>query len=111
LKAFHIVYARWCPHCFPATVETMKKAAEEMGLPCVLYDIDTNDEEKADDLVRKYGDWSDDYLIPQVFFEYDDGEFKHVLTGNPEGVEFTKRTLVDLLNKTLREQRLASKRI
>jgi len=103
LRAFHVVYAKWCPHCVPTTVEPMKKAAEEIGLPCVLYDIDTKDEEMADELVRKYGDWSDDYLIPQVFFEYENGEFKHVLTGRPEGVEFTKRALTDLLNKAIKE--------
>jgi len=104
LKAFHVVYARWCPHCVPTTVEPMKKAAEELDLPCTLYDIDTKDEEKADELVRRYGDWSDDYLIPQVFFEYEDGEIKHVLTGRPEGVRFTKQALKDMLDKALKER-------
>jgi len=104
LKAFHVVYARWCPHCVPTTVEPMKKAAEELGLPCILYDIDTKDEEKADELVRRCGDWSDDYLIPQVFFEYEDGEIKHVLTGRPEGVRYTKQALKDMLDKALKER-------
>lgn len=101
LKAFHIVYANWCPHCVPTTVEPMKKAAEELRLPCVLYDIDTEAVKKADELVRKYGDWSEDYVIPQVFFEFDDGEFKHVLTGRSEGVEFTKREINGILNSQL----------
>src|SRR2546428_71302 len=43
----------------------------------------------ADELVKKHGDWSPDYLIPQVFVEFEDGEVKHVLTGYPEGVEYT----------------------
>jgi thiol-disulfide isomerase/thioredoxin len=101
LKVFHIVYAQWCPHCVPTTVEPMKKAADELGLQCILYDIDTKAEDKADELVRKYGDWSEDYLIPQVFFEFDDGQFKHVLTGRREGVEFTKRAVDDILKNQL----------
>jgi len=104
LKCFHVVYAKWCPHCVPTTVEPMERAADELGIPCILYDIDTKDEEVADELVRKYGDWSDDYLIPQVFFEYEDGEIKHVLTGRPEGVKFTKQALTDILGKALKEQ-------
>jgi hypothetical protein len=97
LKAIHVVYANWCPHCVPTTVEPMVKAAAERGIPCVLYDIDTEKETAADELVRKYGDWSDDYLIPQVFFEYGDGSFRHVMTGYPEGVSFTRRAVENIL--------------
>ena len=75
----------------------MKKAAEELRVPCLLHDIDTEDVGFADDLVRKHGDWSPDYLVPQVFLEFDNGEFKHVLTGYPEGVGFTKRAVETLL--------------
>jgi len=88
-KAIHVVYANWCPHCAPTTVEKMKLAAKELGVPCLLYDIDTDHVRAADELVKKHGDWSPDYLIPQVFVEFEDGEVKHVLTGYPEGVDYT----------------------
>jgi glutaredoxin len=93
----HIVYARWCPHCVHTTVEPLKKAAAESGMKCVLHDIDTDDVKVADELVRKYGDWTPDYLIPQVFLEYDNGSIKHVLTGNPRGVEFTRDAVMRLV--------------
>jgi hypothetical protein len=78
-------------------VEPVKKAAGELGVPCLLHDIDTDDVKVADELVRKYGDWSPDYLIPQVFLEYRDGSIRHVLTGYPEGVSFTRRAVENLL--------------
>lgn len=96
-KAVHVVYANWCPHCVPTTVEPLKKRAEELGVPCFLHDIDTDDVKVADDLVRKHGDWTPDYLIPQVFLEYEGGRMKHVLTGNPRGVALTRRAVEDLL--------------
>lgn len=101
LKAIHVVYATWCPHCVPTTVEPMKMAAEELGVPCLLHDIDTTEERVADDLVRKYGDWSPDYIIPQVFFEYESGEIKHVLTGYSEGLTYTRRAVENLLKSKL----------
>jgi len=101
LKAVHIVYANWCPHCVPTTVEPLKRASEEIGVPCLLHDIDTEDVKVADDLVKRYGDWSPDYLIPQVFLEYEDGRIRHVLTGYPEGVAFTRRAVENLLNSDL----------
>ncbi len=80
----------------------MKKLAKELGVQLNLLDIDRENEEKtADDLVRKYGDWSEDYLIPQVFFEFDDGEIRHVLTGYSEGVVYTKRAVENLLKSQL----------
>jgi hypothetical protein len=101
LKAIHVVYANWCPHCVPTTVEPIKKAAAELGVPCLLHDIDTEEEKVADDLVKRYGDWSPDYLIPQVFLEYQDGSIKHVLTGYPEGVAFTRKAVENLLKSDL----------
>lgn len=98
LKAIHVVYAEWCPHCVPTTVEPMKKLASQLNIPIYLYNIDTEDVEKADYLVKQYGDWSEDYIIPQVFFEYNDGSIKHVLTGYSEGVQYTKRAVENLLN-------------
>ena len=101
IKQIHVVYANWCPHCVPTTVEPMKEAAKQLGVPCKLYDIDTEDVRAADDLVKNHGDWSPDYLIPQVFLELEDGEIKHVLTGYPEGVGFTKRAVENLLRSEL----------
>jgi len=102
VKALHVVYATWCPHCHPTTVEPMEEAAEELGVPCFLYDIDDPEQErKADELVRKYGDWSEDYLVPQVFVEMNDGEMRHVLTGYSEGVELTRRAVANLLKSPL----------
>ncbi len=71
MEAIHVVYANWCPHCVPTTVEKLKKKAKELNIPCVLYDIDdSNASAKADELVKRYGDWSTDYLVPQIFLEY-----------------------------------------
>ncbi len=97
-KAIHVVYAKWCPHCVPTTVEPLKKRAEALGIPCFLHDIDTDEVRLADDLVKKYGDWSPDYVIPQVFLEYGDGKVEHVLTGDSRGVASTKSLVEDLLS-------------
>lgn len=97
IAAIHVVYARWCPHCVPTTVAPLSKRAEDLGVPCILHDIDSDDVDFADDLVRRHGDWTPDYLIPQVFLEYEGGEFVHVLTGDPRGVAFTRRALESLL--------------
>ena len=98
LKKIHVVYADWCPHCVPMTVEAVKKKAKQIGAQCLLYDIDDPDaSKKADELVKKYGDWSEDYLIPQIFFEYENGEVKHVFTGYSEGLELTRSGLNNLL--------------
>jgi len=96
-KAIHVVYAAWCPHCVPTTVEPLRSRARELGIPCVLHDIDTEDVRVADDLVKKHGDWNPDYLVPQVFLEYEGGKFKHVLTGNPQGVALTRQAVEELL--------------
>ena len=102
VMAIDVVYANWCPHCVPTTVEPMKKAGALLGVPVRLLDIDTADEAKADELVKKYGDWSPDYIIPQVFLELDDGEVKHVMTGHPGALVLTKRDADGLL-KSLSE--------
>jgi hypothetical protein len=76
----------------------MKKISKELGIPFFSYDIDVPvQEKKADELVHEFGDWSEDYVIPQVFVEMSDGEMRHILTGNPEGVEFTRRAVNSLL--------------
>jgi len=101
LKAIYVVYANWCPHCVPTTTEPMKKAAADLGVKYVPYDIDTEDEKVADELVKKYGDWSPDYIIPQVFFEFEDGSVQHVLTGYSEGVAYTRKAVDNLLKSQL----------
>ncbi|MBO3802369.1 MAG: glutaredoxin [Candidatus Brockarchaeota archaeon] len=100
LRAVHVVYARWCPHCVPLTVESMERVAKDLGATYVLHDIDSEADE-ADELVRKYGDWSDDYLVPQVFLEFESGKFQHVLTGRPEGVEYTRKAISAFLRSEL----------
>ncbi len=79
----------------------MKAIAKELGVPCHLYDIDTDAVKQADELVKKYGDWSPDYLVPQVFVETDTGEIRHVLTGYSEGVAYTKRAVENLLKSEI----------
>ena len=64
--------------------------AKELGVELRVLDIDDHEQVKvADGLVKRYGDWADDYLIPQVFFE-EDGKVQHVFTGFSEGVEVTR---------------------
>jgi hypothetical protein len=77
----------------------MKKLAADLSVPCRLYDIDTESVSRADELVRKYGDWSEDYIIPQVFLERSDGSMEHVLTGYSEGVPFTRRAVENLVKE------------
>jgi glutaredoxin len=98
VKAIHVVHAKWCPHCHPTTVEPLEKLTSELGMAFVSYDIDKpEDERKADELVRRFGDASEDYLIPQVFLEMKDGQMRHALTGYSESVEFTKRAVNNLI--------------
>lgn len=102
IKAVHVVHATWCPHCYPATVEPLQKVSERLGIPFFSYDIDVPEQEKkADGLVREFGDWSEDYLIPQVFVEMNGGEMRHVLTGFPGNLGLTRRAVNNLLNSPL----------
>ena len=91
------VLAYWCPHCDPITIDILKKISDDLNVPLRLLDIDDVEQEKLSDLlVKQYGDWTPDYLIPQTFFEYEDG-FKHVFTGSPQGLDFTKQKWQDFL--------------
>jgi hypothetical protein len=102
LKSIQIVYADWCPHCVPLTVEPVKKKAEKIGVRCILYHVDDlSTLKKADELVKNHGDWAEDYLIPQVFLEYENGEIKHVFTGYSEDIELTRKGLTNLLESRL----------
>ena len=102
LKSIHFVYADWCPHCVPTTLELVKERAERIGVHCILYHVDDPKASKqADELVKKYGDWSEDYLIPQIFLEYENGEVKHVFTGYSEDLELTRTGLNNLLESSV----------
>src|SRR5271157_6062367 len=82
-----IVLAPWCPHCVPLSVRNGERLAQRLGIPLRILDIDRRAQEViADRMVRRYGDWSPDYLIPQVFLEWPDGRTEHVLTGFSERV-------------------------
>jgi hypothetical protein len=64
--------------------------AKELGVELRVLDIDKPDLVRdADKLVKEHGDAAEDYLIPQVFFEHDDGSKSHVFTGFSEGVQVT----------------------
>lgn len=92
-----IVLADWCPHCVPLSEEKVRELAKRLGVPVRRLDIDEADQEReADALVHAHGDWSPDYLIPQIFLEWTDGRVDHILTGFPEGVSRTRRAWDDL---------------
>jgi hypothetical protein len=93
-----IVLAPWCPHCVPLSVTQGKKLARRLKVPLRLLDIDRPQQEReADRLVRRWGDPSPDYLIPQVLLEWSDGRVQHLLTGFSEEVPRTARAWSDLL--------------
>jgi len=101
-----VVLAEWCPHCVPLSLEKCKQMAKELGATLRVLDLDDPEQAKAgDDLVRKYGDQADDYLIPQVFFE-EEGEVRHVFTGFSEGVEVTKARWDDFFASRFYRNRL-----
>jgi thiol-disulfide isomerase/thioredoxin len=91
-KRLILVYADWCPYCFPLSTDHAPLLAERLGVPLLLLDIDDATQERISDvLVEKYGDWTPDYLIPQVFLEWSDGAVTHLLTGVPGPLETTRR--------------------
>jgi thiol-disulfide isomerase/thioredoxin len=103
-----IVLADWCPHCVPLSEVKVRELANRLDIPVRRLDIDDPAEEReADALVQTHGDWSPDYLIPQVFLEWTDGHVDHLLTGFPEGVSRTRRAWDDLFQSDL-VRRLAS---
>jgi hypothetical protein len=65
--------------------------SRDLGVPLLTLDIEIPEQlEAADRLVEEHGDWSEDYLIPQVFIEHVDGRVNHVLTGFSEAVSVTE---------------------
>jgi glutaredoxin len=86
-----IVLAYYCPHCVPFSLSNAGKMAKDFGVPLRVLDIQKSEEERvADRLVEEYGDWSEDYLVPQVFIEYENNRVEHLLTGFSESVLATK---------------------
>ena len=72
-----------CPHCYPLSFDNAWKIAEELNVLLHVLDIDFEDQEKAsDDLVCEYGDFNEDYLIPQVFIEYESASYIAEIQGN-----------------------------
>ena len=91
MKRITIVLAEWCPHCVPLSLERIKVISRKLRVPLRVLDIDDPEQEAtADALVKQYGDYAEDYLIPQVFFEDDRGRVDHLFTGFSEGVQVTK---------------------
>ena len=71
--------------------------AEDLGVPLRVLDIDIPKQEKtADRFVEEHGDYSEDYIVPQVFLEYHGGRAEHLFTGFSEGVSITKARWDDL---------------
>ena len=74
----------------------------ELKVPLRVLDVDDKElGQEADSMVRKYGDNSEDYLVPQIFFEYSDGSVQHIMTGFSESTEITKKHWEDLLKSEL----------
>ena len=91
IKRVIIVLAQWCPHCVPLSLNNAKRMSDDLIVPLRVLDIDVPKQlEEADMLVEKYGDWSEDYIIPQVFVEYADRRVSHVFSGFSEGVSATE---------------------
>lgn len=92
-----IVLANWCPHCVPLSLEKAKRVAKDLGVPLQVLDIDIPEQERAADrLVEEHGDYVEDYIIPQVFLEYDGSGGEHLFTGFSEGVSVTEARWADL---------------
>ncbi len=106
-----IVLAQWCPHCVPLSVKEGRSLARRLRVPLRILDIDRRGQlPAADRIVRKHGDDSPDYLIPQVFLEWTDGTVQPLLTGFSEQVSRTARAWHDLLRSDwLRAARRAAR--
>jgi hypothetical protein len=108
IKQVSIVFANYCPHCVPFSLRNANKMAEDLGVPLKTFDIEISDQlEAADRLVEEHGDWSEDYLIPQLFVEYTDGRVDHLLTGFSEAVSVTEASWKALFSSSY-YQRLVS---
>lgn len=98
MRRITVVLAQWCPHCVPLSLVKAQAISEELRVPLRVLDIDYLEQEAtADELVREYGDYVEDYLIPQVFIEDDDGSVKHIFTGFSEAVSVTEARWEDFM--------------
>ncbi|HEV8049962.1 MAG TPA: hypothetical protein VGP88_05165 [Thermoplasmata archaeon] len=78
-----LVYALWCPHCDPISTERAPVLAKRLGIPLRLLDIDDpRTANEADRMVEQHGLWDPDYVIPQVFLEWDDGRVDPILVAD-----------------------------
>jgi hypothetical protein len=92
LSRITIVLARWCSHSIPLSIDAVKKIGNDLNIPVRILDIDNNKDEKiADELIKKNGNYSEDYRIPQVFLEYHKGDIKHIFIGSSQGVSESKK--------------------
>jgi hypothetical protein len=106
IKQVSIVLANYCPHCVPFSLRNAKRMAKDFGAPLCVLDIEIPEQEAVSDrLVKEYGDWSEDYLIPQVFVEYVDGQVEHVFTGFSEVVSVTETAWYALFSSDYYQKR------
>lgn len=111
IQRITIVMAKWCPHCYPLALEAARRMGIELGVPVRVLDIDVGEEEKAaDEIVAKYGDWSKDYIIPQIFLEHADGRVRHIFTGYSEGVHVTGAKLENIFRSDWYKELLGKQR-
>ena len=104
-----IVLADWCPHCVPLSLDRIEAIANRSGIPLRVLDIDDPKQEAtADALVQQSGDFAEDYLIPQVFLENENGKVEHIFTGFSEGVHVTKAKWDDFEASPFCKQKLRS---
>jgi len=105
MRRITVVLADWCPHCVPLSLEILKKISKETEVPLHVLDIDNpKQEDEADKLVKEHGDDCEDYLIPQVFLEDEEGNIKHIFTGFSEAVSITQARWNDLMASKLYEE-------
>ena len=107
-RRISIVLADWCPHCVPLSLENSKRMAKDLNADLRVLDIDDPEQERvADELVKEFGDYCEDYLIPQVFME-EDGKVSHVFTGFSEGVDVTRARWDDIFASRYYRERMKS---
>jgi len=92
-----VVHSKWCPYC-RNVIRMAEALSREFQAVLKLLDIDVPDEEEeADVYVRKCGDWSEDYVIPQLFIECADGIVQHLFTG-ASSIEAARAKLKKILS-------------
>jgi len=96
-KAIVVVHSKWCPFCRTA-VKIAGTLRREFEIALKLLDIDVREvEREADIYVKRHGDWSENYVIPQLFIEFEDGTVQHLFTGISD-VKAARAKLKTILN-------------